>query len=104
MTRRMSLWWYFLSGVVVGITLVSTLFAQTPFDQPTLALGTFIRTNLGPILVMTLLIVGFLGLGVAFHNGPAVLMGLVIVMIMVVGISSALNGTAISWLGLTAIP
>jgi hypothetical protein len=78
--------------------------AGTPFDEPTHALGTFIRTNLGPLLVMVLLIVGFLGMGIALHSGPAVIMGLVIVMIMVIGISSALNGSAISWLGLTPIP
>jgi hypothetical protein len=92
-----------LLAVVLGGTLIP-LGAQTPFDQPTLALGTFIRTNLGPLLVMTLIVVGFLGLGLALHNGPAVIMGLVIVMVMVVGISSALNGTAISWLGLTPVP
>jgi hypothetical protein len=92
-----------LLAVVLG-GLLTPLAAQTPFDAHTLSFGTFIRTNLGPLLVMTLLIVIFLGLGAAFHNGPAVLMGVVIGMIMVVGISSALNGTAISWLGLTPIP
>jgi hypothetical protein len=92
-----------LLAVVLG-GLLTPLAAQTPFDAHTTSLGVFIRTNLGPLLVMTLIIVGFLALGVAFHSGPTVIMGLVVLMIMVMGISSALNGTAISWLGLTPVP
>lgn len=91
-------------AISIGLGLVATVLAQTPFDAHTIAFGSFIRNNLGPLLVMLLIIAGFLSMALAYHSPGLAIIGLGVLMVMIIGISSALNGTAITWLGLTPVP
>lgn len=86
--------------LLVAVSVVPEVLAQTPLDQNISSFANSLRTIWAPVFIMLGGIVIALGMLFLLHAGPQVIMGIFVGFLVLALVAASANGTLGSWLGL----